>query len=153
MQHTSSVDIKYCKVEYFGVLMFEKSIIKKPSYFVQRLQNSLLDRFWRFWASNDRWRMVQSPSKKKNWPLKNGPVTFQEKKWGFQNSSLQKMQFLVCSFCLLRQENLDIFWCPWKVLKTNRCLAVICWFVYTDCWYFSTPSTTDSIKHFCYSKD
>ena len=32
---------------------------------MQRLLNSLLDRFWRFWASNDRWRMVQCPSKKK----------------------------------------------------------------------------------------
>ena len=41
------------------------SIIKKYDYFVQRLLNSLLDRFWRFWASNDRWRMVQCPFKKK----------------------------------------------------------------------------------------
>ena len=27
---------------------------KKYDYFVQHLLNSLLDRFWRFWASNDR---------------------------------------------------------------------------------------------------
>ena len=27
---------------------------KKYDYFVQRLLNSLLDRFWRFWASNNR---------------------------------------------------------------------------------------------------
>ena len=40
-------------------------LLKKYDYFVQRLLNSLLDRFWRFWALNDRWRMAQCPSKKK----------------------------------------------------------------------------------------
>ena len=37
------------------------------------------------------------------------------KNWGFQNASLQKMQFLFCSSCLLRQANSDIFWRSWKV--------------------------------------
>ena len=85
--------------------------------------------------------------------VKEWSSAFTRKNWGFQNASLQKIQFSFRPSCLLRQENYDIFWCPWKVLKTNRCLAVICWFVYTDCWYLSNPSTTDSIKHFCYSKD
>ena len=47
--------------------------------------------------------------------VKEWSMILPRKNWGFQNASLQKMQFLFCSSCLLRQANSDIFWRSWKV--------------------------------------
>ena len=76
---------------------------------MQRLLNSLLDRFWRFWASNDRWRMVQDPAKKK---------------LRFSKCFIAKNAIFVL-LCLsfapdIFNDILLILWCPWVL--TGSCL-------------------------------
>ena len=112
---------------------------KKTPHFVQPLPSLLPRWFWRCWASNDRWRMVHDPAKKK----------FRFSKCFIAKNAVS-LSLRARRLLKVNRFFRDIFWCP---CKTNHCFAVICWFVDTDCLYFSTPSTTDSIKHFCFSKD
>ena len=137
------------RTKLFNVITKKTFIIGNPLYSTSIIKKNtiiLCSASWiHYWTDFDDFGLQMT--------VKEWSMILPRKNWGFQNASLQKMQFLFQSSCLLRQENSNIFWRSWKVFKTNRCLAVICWFVYTDCWYFSTFSTTDGIKHFCYSKD